>query len=57
MIANAFYENVERHWVEGRELGPDEPVENVVLEFSPVRPKICWWRACGRAGLPWASPP
>ena len=34
-VVNAFYENVNRHRVEGRELGPDEAVENVVLEFKP----------------------
>jgi len=35
MLVNAFYENVARHKVEGRELAPDEKEENVVLEFRP----------------------
>jgi putative SOS response-associated peptidase YedK len=34
-VVNAFYENVNRHRVEGRELRPGEEVENVVLEFKP----------------------
>jgi putative SOS response-associated peptidase YedK len=35
VVVNAFYENVSRHAVEHRELGPDEKDENVVLEFRP----------------------
>jgi len=35
MIANAFYENVSRHKMEGRELQPGEKEENVILEFRP----------------------
>lgn len=35
MVANAFYENVSRHAMEGRELAPDEKEEIVVLEFRP----------------------
>ncbi|WP_395701429.1 SOS response-associated peptidase family protein [Aquabacterium sp.] len=35
MVANAFYENVPRHKVEGRELAPGEAPENQVLEFRP----------------------
>ena len=35
MVVNAFYENVNRHRLEGRELGAGEEVENVVLEFKP----------------------
>jgi putative SOS response-associated peptidase YedK len=35
MVVNAFYENVSRHKVEQRQLGPDEKEENVVLEFRP----------------------
>lgn len=34
-VWNAFYENVARHKVEGRELSPDEQEENVILEFRP----------------------
>ena len=32
---SAFYENVNRHRAEGRELGPGEEAENVILEFKP----------------------
>ena len=35
LFTNAFYENVKRHRVEGRELGAHEPEENVILEFRP----------------------
>ena len=35
ILADAFYENVNRHRAEGRELGPGEEVENMVLEFKP----------------------
>jgi putative SOS response-associated peptidase YedK len=35
MIVNAFYENVSRHAMEGRELAEGEKEENVVLEFRP----------------------
>src|SRR5262249_32403794 len=35
VIANAFFENVSRHRMEGRELTPGEREENVVLEFRP----------------------
>ena len=35
IIATAFFEHVARHALEGRELGPDEKEEDVVLEFRP----------------------
>ena len=35
IVVNAFYENVNRHKIEGRELAPGEKEENVVLEFRP----------------------
>ena len=35
MIANAFFENVNRHRAEGRELREGEATENIVLEFKP----------------------
>jgi putative SOS response-associated peptidase YedK len=35
VIVNAFFENVSKHKVEGRELAPDEKEQNVVLEFRP----------------------
>ena len=34
VVVKAFYENVSRHCVDGCELGEDEAVENVVLEFN-----------------------
>jgi putative SOS response-associated peptidase YedK len=45
LIANAFYENVNKHRAEGRELEPGEKVENVVLEFKP-RPTQDMLLAC-----------
>ena len=55
-VVNAFYENVNRHRVEGRELGVDEAVENVVLEFKP-RPTqdmlvACLWSRWTAPGEP-----
>ena len=35
VVASAFYENVQRHRLEGRALAEAEAEENVVLEFSP----------------------
>jgi putative SOS response-associated peptidase YedK len=35
IVARAFYENVSRHKVEGRELAPGEKEQNVILEFKP----------------------
>ena len=56
MVVNAFYENVRRHKVEGRELAPGEKEENVVLEFRP-RPTqdmlvACLWSRWTGAGQP-----
>ena len=56
VVINAFYENVNRHRVEGRELGVDEAVENVVLEFKP-RPAqdmlvACLWSRWTAPGEP-----
>jgi putative SOS response-associated peptidase YedK len=56
LIVNAFYENVNRHKMEGRELGPDEKIENVVLEFRP-RPQqdmlvACLWSRWTKEGEP-----
>ncbi|WP_295638333.1 SOS response-associated peptidase family protein [uncultured Methylibium sp.] len=45
MVVNAFYENVNRHRVERRELQPGEKVGNVVLEFRP-RPTQVMLVAC-----------
>ena len=35
MVVNAFYENVNRHKAEGRELADGEAVQNLGLEFRP----------------------
>ena len=35
MVVNAFYENVDLHRTEQRQLREDEKVQNVVLEFKP----------------------
>ena len=51
MIVNAFFENVSRHAMEGRELAPGEREENVVLEFRPRPPEdmmvACLWSRSG----------
>lgn len=36
VVASAFFENVKRHRMEGRELGEGERPENVVLRFDPA---------------------
>jgi putative SOS response-associated peptidase YedK len=56
MIANAFFENVSRHRMEGRELAPGEKEENVILEFRP-RPTqdmliACLWSKWQAPGEP-----
>jgi len=45
VVANAFFENVNKHRAEGRELLEGEAVENVVLEFKP-RPTQDMLLAC-----------
>lgn len=45
VVANAFFENVSLHRVEGRELAPGEAEANVVLEFRP-RPRQDMLIAC-----------
>jgi putative SOS response-associated peptidase YedK len=56
MIANAFFENVSRHRMEGRELAAGEKEENVILEFRP-RPAqdmliACLWSRWHAPGEP-----
>lgn len=56
MVVNAFYENVSRHRIEGRELQPGEAEQNVVLEFKP-RPAedmlvACLWSRWSGEGHP-----
>jgi putative SOS response-associated peptidase YedK len=56
MIANAFYENVSRHDMEGRELAPGEKEENVILEFRPDTEEdmlvACLWSHWHGSGEP-----
>ena len=56
LLVNAFYENVNRHKMEGRELSPDEKVENVVLEFRPQPTQdmlvACLWSRWTADGQP-----
>lgn len=56
VVINAFYENVHWHRVEERELGVDEAVENLALEFKP-RPSqdmlvACLWSRWTAPGEP-----
>jgi len=58
MVVNAFYENVGRHRVEGRELAEGESETNVVLEFRPEPTQdmlvaCLWsrWQAIGKPDL------
>ena len=56
MVASAFYENVSRHKMEGRELAPGEKEENVILEFKPQHTQdmlvACLWSHWTGAGEP-----
>jgi putative SOS response-associated peptidase YedK len=45
LVANAFYENVNQHRMQGRERSPGEDVQNVILEFRP-RPQQNMLVAC-----------
>lgn len=56
MVVNAFFENVNRHKAEGRELADGEAVQNLVLEFRP-RPTqdmlvACLWSKWTGPGEP-----
>ena len=56
LLVNAFYENVNKHKMEGRELEPGEEVENVVLEFRPKPTQemlvACLWSRWTADGQP-----
>jgi len=56
MVASAFYENVSRHKMEGRELVPGEREENLILEFKPNTAQdmlaACLWSHWQGAGEP-----
>jgi putative SOS response-associated peptidase YedK len=56
VVMNSFFENVNRHRAEGRELAPGEEPSNVVLEFKP-RPLqdmlvACLWSRWSEPGQP-----
>lgn len=58
MVVTSFFENVNRHRVEGRELNPGEEVQNQVLRFDPAdgEPMLVaclysHWRAPGQPDL------
>jgi putative SOS response-associated peptidase YedK len=55
-VVNAFFENVNQHRAEGRELREDEDVKNLILEFRP-RPTqdmlvACLWSRWTSPGEP-----
>jgi putative SOS response-associated peptidase YedK len=56
LLVDTFYENVKRHDMEHRPLGPDEKPENVVLQFTPNPPELmyiaCLWSHWTRGGEP-----
>ena len=56
MVVNAFFENVNQHRAQGRELGDGEDVKNLILEFRP-RPTqdmlvACLWSRWSVPGEP-----
>jgi putative SOS response-associated peptidase YedK len=56
MVVSAFYENVSKHSMQGRELAPGEKEENVVLEFKPTPTQdmlvACLWSHWQGGGEP-----
>lgn len=56
LVASAFFENVHRHRVEGRQLAAGEQEENVVLRFAPDSRDLmqiaCLWSHWRGAGQP-----
>lgn len=56
MIVDAFYENVNRHKMEHRDLRENEEIENVVLKFDPTPPQemlvACLWSRWTAPGQP-----
>jgi putative SOS response-associated peptidase YedK len=56
LVANAFYENVNRHRMEGREPREGEAVKNVILEFRPQPQQdmlvACLWSRWSGRGEP-----
>ncbi len=55
-VVNAFFENVNQHRAEGRELGDGEQVKNLILEFRPRPPQDmlveCLWSRWSAPGEP-----
>ena len=56
MVVNAFFENVNRHRAEARELGDGEDVNNLILEFRsrPTQDMLvaCLWSSWSAPGEP-----
>jgi putative SOS response-associated peptidase YedK len=56
IVMDSFFENVNKHRAEGRELGPGEAVENLILEFRPQSSKpmlaACLWSNWSGPGEP-----
>lgn len=56
VVMDAFFENVNKHRAEARELGPGEAVENLILEFRPQssQPMLaaCLWSRWSAPGEP-----
>ena len=55
-VVNAFFENVNQHRAEGRELHDGENVKNLILEFKPRPPQemlvACLWSRWSASGEP-----
>lgn len=56
LLTTAFFEHVDRHKVEGRELGPGEEAEDVVIRFQPNTGSdmlaACLWSRWSAPGEP-----
>lgn len=50
MVVTSFFENVNRHRAEGRELAEGEQPENLVCASIPPAACRCWWPVYGRTG-------
>jgi putative SOS response-associated peptidase YedK len=56
VVMDSFFENVNRHKAEGRDLGAGEEVENLILEFKPQSSEpmlaACLWSRWSAPGEP-----
>ena len=56
VVMDSFFENVNRHRAEARELGPGEALENLILEFRPQSSEpmlvACLWSRWSAPGEP-----